>query len=63
MLTSFWCSFEQKYRSTPAFAHAPQRRVESAPHTQHLCSFCELIAPSPSCLLLAGCLFDEKSRR
>ena len=38
MLTSFWCSLEQKNKSTPACAQALQRIVEGDPHTQHFVS-------------------------
>ena len=60
VLTSFWCSAEQKYRSTPACAQALQRRVEGVPHTQHFfSSACELMARETKC----GRNFDEKRSR
>lgn len=60
MLTSFWCSVEQKYRSTPAFAHALQRIVEGAPQTQHFFSCaCELMASKRVLLAVGSGTVDE----
>ena len=54
VLTSFWCSAEQKYRSTPACAQALQRMVEGIPHTQHFFSVCELMASERVLLAVGG---------
>jgi hypothetical protein len=60
VLTSFWCSVEQKYKSIPACEQALQRIVEGAPQTQHFFSCaCELMA-SKRVLLAVGSGVDEE---